>query len=457
MRMRLTELITPLNAQLVGNDCAFERLSTDSRQLNAGDCFLALRGDAFDGHDFAVEVAEGGACALVVERELSGINIPQLIVADTTQALGQIGALRRAQFSGPVVAVTGSSGKTSVKGLLREIFACAGSVLATQGNFNNHIGVPLTLLRLQRENFAVIELGTNHPGEIAYLTGLVFPDIALVNNVMPAHIGGFGSLEAIAQEKGEIYSRLLSHQTAVINLEDRFAPLFCESTQHCRQVGFALQPTDKKMATVCARDLEWDQWGRASFAVSFAGANAATHLKVPGLHYVRNALAAAACALAAGCSLTQVAEGLGNFRGEKGRMQICRGRSESWVIDDTYNANPGSVMAAIDYLSERPGKRILVLGDLAELGDLGPQSHRDIGGYAAQKNITALYTTGPLSALSAQAFGVGAMAFDNKNQLVENLLKQLDAQTTVLVKGSRSSRMDEVVQLICDAEEKRPC
>ncbi|MGP1667813.1 MAG: glutamate ligase domain-containing protein, partial [Rhodanobacter sp.] len=176
-----------------------------------------------------------------------------------------------------------------------------------------------------------------------------------------------------------------------------------------------------------------------------------------GLHYVRNALAAAACALTAGCSLAHVVEGLGNFRGEKGRMRICRGRSESWVIDDTYNANPGSVMAAVDYLGQRPGKRILVLGDLAELGDLGPQSHRDLGRYAAQQNITALYAVGPLSALSAQTFGTGGAAFDNKNQLVETLLKQLDAQTMVLVKGSRSSRMEEVVQLICDAEDKLPC
>lgn len=455
--MRLTELIGPLNARLVGDDRAFERLITDSRQLNAGDCFLALRGEKFDGHDFAAEVFLRGASALVVEREQPGLPIPQLIVADTTLALGQIGALKRAQFSGPVVAVTGSSGKTSVKGLLREIFAGAGSVLATEGNFNNHIGVPLTLLRLQQEDFAVIEMGTNHPGEIGYLTGLVLPDIALVNNVMPAHIGGFGSLEAIAREKGAIYQHLAAHQTAVINLEDRFASQFCESTQHCRQLGFGLQPTDQNMAMVFARGLEWDQWGRASFELHFAGALAQVHLKVPGLHYVRNALAAAACALAAGCTLAQVAEGLGNFRGEKSRMQIRRGRAGSWVIDDTYNANPGSVTAAVDYLSARPGKRILVLGDLAELGDLGPKSHRDLGIYAAQNNINALYTSGPLSALSAETFGAGAAAFDNKNELVETLLKQLDEQTTVLVKGSRSARMEDIVQRICDPEEKLPC
>lgn len=455
--MRLTELIVHLDARLIGGDRAFERLSTDSRQLNAGDCFLALRGESFDGHDFAAEVACRGACALVVERPLPDIEIPQLVVADTTRALGRIGALRRAQFSGPVVAVTGSSGKTSVKELLREIFASAGSVLATQGNFNNQIGVPLTLLRLRNENYAVIELGTNHPGEIAYLTELVLPDVALVNNVMPAHIGGFGSLRAIALEKGEIYRRLQPHQTAVINLEDQFAPLFCEYTQHCRQVGFALQPMAGGMDTVCARDLTWDDLGRASFAVHFAGASAPVHLQVPGLHYVRNALAAAACALAVGCPLARVAEGLGNFRGEKGRMRIRRGRASSRVVDDTYNANPGSVMAAVDYLGSRPGKRILVLGDLAELGDLGPEAHRNLGRYTADKNITALYTVGPLSALSAAEFGAGGLAFDNKNSLVETLLKQLDPQTTVLVKGSRSARMEDVVQLICDTEEKYPC
>jgi UDP-N-acetylmuramoyl-tripeptide--D-alanyl-D-alanine ligase len=278
-----------------------------------------------------------------------------------------------------------------------------------------------------------------------------------VNNVMPAHIGGFGSLQAIALEKGEIYQRLQSHQAAVINLEDQFAPLFCEYTKHCRQLGFALNPMDAGMDTIFARDLEWDQWGRASFAVHFAGESAVAHLKVPGLHYVRNALAAAACALAVGFPLARVVEGLGNFRGEKGRMNICRGRQESWVVDDTYNANPGSVMAAVDYLSSRPGKRILVLGDLAELGDLGPEAHRSLGHYAAQKKITALYTSGPLSALSALEFGAGGLTFDNKNSLAETLLAQLDPQTTVLVKGSRSSRMEDVVQLICDPEEKRSC
>jgi UDP-N-acetylmuramoyl-tripeptide--D-alanyl-D-alanine ligase len=442
--MRLTELIGPLSAQLVGDDCAFERLTTDSRQLQAGDCFLALRGASFDGHDFATQAERLGACALVVERHLPEISIPQLIVADTTLALGRLGALQRARFTGQVVAVTGSSGKTSVKGLLREIFACSGSVLATQGNFNNHIGVPLTLLRMQKESYAVVELGTNHPGEIAYLTDLVLPDIALVNNVMPAHIGGFGSLEVIAREKGEIYKRLNSAQTAIINLDDAFAPLFLSETRHCHRVGFALRPVETGLELVWADELEWDPWGRASFAVHFGGSSERAYLKVPGLHSVRNALAASACALAAGCSLVQVAEGLGNFHGEKGRMKICRGRCGSWVIDDTYNANPGSVMAAMDYLGERPGKRILVLGDLGELGDLGPQAHRDLGRYAADRKISSLYTVGPLAALSAAAFGEGGASFENKKDLVETLLPQLDAQTTVLVKGSRSARMEEV-------------
>ena len=455
--MRLSELIEPLHARQIGDDLAFERLTTDSRQLNAGDLFLALRGEKFDGHDFVEDVVRRGACGLVVEREIADIGVPQLVVADTTNALGQIGAIKRRQFSGQVIAITGSSGKTSVKGMLREILAVNDTVLATQGNFNNHIGVPLTLLHLQNEQFAVIEMGTNHPGEIGYLTSLAMPDVALVNNVMPAHIGGFGSLAAIAREKGEIYRLLQPQQTAVINLDDPFAADFIKATRACRQIGFALAPTAGELPTVYARNIEWDVWGRASFTVQYAEQSAEVQLRVLGQHNVRNALAAAACALAVERPLQQIAAGLSNFSSEKGRMQIYRGINQSCVVDDTYNANPGSVMAAIDYLSERPGVRILVLGDLGELGDLGPQAHRDLGHYAAKKNLSALFAVGPLAALSAATFGAGGFAFDEKKELVETLITQLNPNTTVLVKGSRSARMEEVTQLICRAEENIPC
>jgi UDP-N-acetylmuramoyl-tripeptide--D-alanyl-D-alanine ligase len=455
--MRLTDLIEPLQARLVGADAEFEALNTDSRQLRGGELFVALCGDRFDGHDFARAAVDRGACAMVVEREIDTANVPQLIVADSTKALGIIAALKRRQFRGQLVAVTGSSGKTSVKGLLREIFAVAGTVVATPGNFNNHIGVPISLMNLAQQQYAVIEIGTSHSGEIAGLVNLAQPNIALVNNVSAAHIAGFGSLAAIAREKGDIYSTLTGQDTAVINLDDSFASQFIAATRHCRQVGFSLTAINHPFPSVHARKIDFDSAGRASFELHYLEESVPVHLLLPGLHNVANGLAAAACALAAGVTLQHIASGLKNFAGEKGRMQIFSGPRNCSVIDDTYNANPGSVRAAIDYLSERPGTRILVLGDLGELGEAGPQIHRDIGQYAAQKTISALWSHGPLSAHASAAFGAEGVNFASKTALVEALLKRLDADSVILIKGSRSTRMEEVVQRVLDAKETSAC
>jgi UDP-N-acetylmuramoyl-tripeptide--D-alanyl-D-alanine ligase len=455
--MRLSDLLEPLQARLIGSDMEFQSLSTDSRQLRRGELFVALRGDNFDGHEFASVAADRGACAMVVEREIDSVNVPQLVVGDTVHALGTIAALHRKKFAGKIVAVTGSSGKTSVKGLLREIFATAGSVVATQGNFNNHIGVPLSLMNLADQDYAVIEIGTNHPGEIANLVGLVQPDVALVNNVSAAHIAGFGSLAAIAQEKGSIYSTLNEQGTAVINLDDTFAQQFIQATSHTKQIGFSLKGATADFPVVRADNIVFDSAGRASFNLLYQEQSVAAHLLLPGLHNLANALAAAACARAAGVGLADIASGLKNFAGDKGRMQIYTGPQNCVVIDDTYNANPGSVRAAIDYLGERPGKRILVLGDLAELGEAAQQEHRNLGAYAAQKKITALLSCGPLSALASATFGAGGTNFSNKAALVEALLPQLDAQSILLIKGSRSARMEEVVQRVLDAKEISAC
>ena len=455
--MRLTDLLEPLQARLVGVDAEFDALSTDSRQLRSGELFVALRGDCFDGHDFARAAVERGACALVVEREIDTANAPQLIVADSTKALGLIAALKRRQFCGHLVAVTGSSGKTSVKGLLREIFAVAGTVIATPGNFNNHIGVPISLMRLAEQQYAVIEIGTSDPGEIAELVNFVRPNIALVNNVSAAHIAGFGSLEAIASEKGDIYRTLSTQDTAVINLDDAFSAQFIEATKHCRQIGFSLTGTSCHFPSVHAKNITFDSAGCAAFELHYAGSFVSTQLQLPGLHNLANALAATACALAAGVTLPSIAAGVKNFAGEKGRMQIFSGPRNCTVIDDTYNANPGSVRAAIDYLSERAGTRILVLGDLGELGEAGPQIHRDIGRYGAQKKLSALWSHGPLSAQASAAFGTEGVNFTSKAALVEALLKRLDADCVILVKGSRSARMEEVVQGVLDAKETSAC
>ena len=455
--MQLSDLLEPLQARLVGNDTQFQSLSTDSRQLRSGELFIALRGENFDGHEYASVAADRGACAMVVEREIDSVNVPQLVVGDTVKALGVIAAIHRKRFAGKIVAVTGSSGKTSVKGLLRDIFAAVGTVVATQGNFNNHIGVPLSLMNLADQNYAVIEIGTNHPGEIANLVELVQPDVALVNNVSAAHIAGFGSLAAIAQEKGSIYATLNELGTAVINLDDTFATQFIRATAHVKQIGFSLKGATADFPVVRTDNIIFDSAGRASFHLLYQGQSVTAQLLLPGLHNLANALAAAACAIAADVSLANIASGLKNFAGEKGRMQIYAGPRNSVVIDDTYNANPGSVRAAIDYLSERSGKRILVLGDLAELGEVAQQEHRNIGAYAAQKNIAALLSCGPLSALASSAFGAGGANFPNKATLVEALLSQLDAQSIVLIKGSRSARMEEVAQRVLDAKEISAC
>jgi UDP-N-acetylmuramoyl-tripeptide--D-alanyl-D-alanine ligase len=441
--MRLADLVAPLQARLIGVDVEFTSLSTDSRQIRRGELFVALSGENFDGHDFASVAADRGACAMVVEREIDSVNIPQLVVADALRALATIAAITRHQFRGQLIAVTGSSGKTSVKGLLREIFAVAGTVVATPGNFNNHIGVPLSLM--------------NHPGEIGNLVSLAQPDIALVNNVSAAHIAGFGSLAAIAKEKGSIYSTLNGANTAIINLDDAFAADFIRATAHVRQIGFSLKGATADFSVVRADNIVFDASGRAAFDLHYQEQTAATHVLLPGLHNLANALAAAACAVAAGVHLSEIAKGLANFAGEKGRLQIYQGPRNSVVVDDTYNANPGSVRAAIDYLGDRPGKRILVLGDLGELGDAGPQEHRNIGLYAAQKNITALFSHGPLSDLASAAFGEGGVNFPNKAALVEALLAQLDAQSIALIKGSRSTRMEEVVQRVLDLKETSAC
>jgi UDP-N-acetylmuramoyl-tripeptide--D-alanyl-D-alanine ligase len=425
--------------------------------LHKGELFVALRGDHFDGHDFARAAVDRGACAMVVEREIDTANVPQLIVADSTKALGIIAALKRRQFRGQLVAVTGSSGKTSVKGLLREVFAVAGTVVATPGNFNNHIGVPLSLMNLAEQEYAVIEIGTSHPGEIAGLVKLAQPNIALVNNVSAAHIAGFGSLTAIAREKGDIYSTLTEQDVAVINLDDQFAPQFIETTKHCNQIGFSLAGINGSFPSVHAHKIDLDSAGRATFELHYGEGSASVHLLLPGLHNVANALAAAACAIAAGVKLHDIACGLQNFAGEKGRMQIFSGPQNCALVDDTYNANPGSVRAAIDYLSERTGTRILVLGDLGELGDSGPQIHRDIGRYAAEKNISALWSHGPLSEQASAAFGADGVNFTSKTALVEALLKRLDANSVILIKGSRSAHMEDVVQRVLDAKEISAC
>lgn len=455
--MTFGSLAPLLNAKWIGDDTTVRTVSIDSRTLVDGDVFVALRGANFDGHKFVATAVANGASAVIVDVQQPNVAVPQLVVSDTCLALGQIAAQKRRLFKGVLIAVTGSSGKTSVKGMLRNILSVANDVVVTPGNFNNHIGVPLSLMRLEQQRYAVIEIGTSHPGEIGYLTDLVQPDVAVVNNVMPAHIGGFGSLAAIAQEKSAIYKTLNAHQCAVINVDDEFSSVFEMKAKSSRKLGFSMSGAEREYPLLRAQNVRANGGFGMRFDLLSESESVAVELQVPGVHSVGNALAASACALAAGCSFSDIAQGLALFTGEKGRMQRKQGLGGAHLIDDTYNANPGSVRAAVDYLATCAGKRILVLGDLGELGEIAAQVHQDLGAYAQQRQLDAVYACGQFAERTVQGFGEGGVAFEVKQTMVDVLARILDRDTTVLVKGSRSARMEEVVKLLGHTGEDAAC
>ncbi|WP_036859274.1 UDP-N-acetylmuramoyl-tripeptide--D-alanyl-D-alanine ligase [Porticoccus hydrocarbonoclasticus] len=447
--MTLTMAAQTFGGTLMYPDCEFSAVSTDSRHIREGDVFVALRGERFDAHNFLPDVATR-ASGMVVEYADRDINLPQWVVPDTTVALGQLALLNRRRFHGPVVAITGSSGKTTVKEMVAAILGECGSVLATKGNLNNQIGVPLTLLSLTaKHRFAVIEMGASGPSEISYLCSLAKPDVVLVNNVLPAHVSGFGSLERIASAKGEIYSGVCSEGTAVINLDESWAPQWRAATL-ARVVSYSLV---NESADFRAKTMVSDPQGCYSFVLVTPVGEAAVQLAVSGRHNVANALAAAACAHAAGADLGAVAAGLNKVRAVPGRLHRQVLASGGTLIDDSYNANPGSVKAAVDTLMTIRGKQILVLGDMGELGDNEAALHGEVGRYAADRGVCHLLAVGPLSINTVREFGEGAEHLDSKEQLLERLKSLLDKDAVVLVKGSRFMAMDTVVKMITELGE----
>jgi len=450
--MALSQAALAVQGRLIGADAMFHAVTTDSRKAAAGDLFVALRGERFDGHDFVAQCLAQGAVAAMVEREVSA-DAPQVVVADTRLGLGDLAAHWRGKFDIPLAAVTGSNGKTTVKEMLAAILRVAGgadSVLATEGNLNNDIGLPLTLLKLREQHrYAVAEMGMNHVGEIAYLTHIAKPTVALINNAQPAHLAGLGSVEAVARAKGEIFAGLAADGTAVINADDAYAALWRQLAAPHRVLTFGLeQPADVSAEYQLQAD-------GSVLQLKTPQGNAPVRLAVAGLHNVRNALAAAAAALAMGVPLPTIAAGLEHFSGVKGRLQRKEGLGGCVVIDDSYNANPASMRAAIDVLAAVPGNRILVLGDMGELGDEAGRLHLEIGARAKAAGIDALFTLGDLSRHMAEAFGAGAQHFDTRDSnalqaLVAALQPCLRPQTSVLVKGSRFMRMERVVEAIMD-------
>ncbi|MCO5365761.1 UDP-N-acetylmuramoyl-tripeptide--D-alanyl-D-alanine ligase [Pseudomonas alliivorans] len=445
--LTFSELVAPLNARLAGRDCSFDGVSTDSRAIVPGQLFIALTGPRFDGHEYLDQVAAKGAVGALVESEVPGSNLPQLVVLDTRKALAQLGAMNRNAFvDRPVAAVTGSSGKTTVKEMLASILRTRGSVLATRGNLNNELGVPLTLLELGAEHAAaVIELGASRVGEIAFTVSLTKPHVVILTNAGTAHVGEFGGPDRIVEAKGEIIEGLDAKGTAVLNLDDKAFPIWRLRAGDRKVLTFALSNVD---ADLHASELHRDERGCPGFMLHSPSGSAQVQLNLLGTHNVTNALAAAAAACALGVSLDGIVEGLNNVQPVKGRAVPHIASNGMRVIDDTYNANPSSVNAAVDLLTSFPGRTVLVLGDIGELGEWAEQGHHDVGAYAKDK-VSALYAVGPLMTHAVSAFGPHARHFITQAELIEALGAEQDKNTTLLIKGSRSAAMENVVAALC--------
>lgn len=421
-------------------DAPISNITLDSRKVIPGSLFVALEGSQTDGHQFAQDAEKRGAAAVLCAHVIENVHIPQLIVNSPAEALGRIATEHRKQFSLPIIALTGSNGKTTVKEM---IYACLPKPsIATQGNLNNHLGVPLSLLRLAPEHrYAVFELGANHPGEIAYTADLVNPDVALINNIAPAHVGEFGSIEAIARSKGEIYAALPPHGTAVINADDHYAHFWDPILKGRNVFRFSRHAT----ADLFATNIRIDEKGCAEFVLNLPNLNVSLKLHVAGEHQISNALAAASCCYAAGIDITHILHGLSHFRGVPGRQTFLEGYQGATVIDDTYNANLRSVLAAIDVLAQCRGKRILILGDMGELGEHTQAHHETVGKVAKEKQIDELLTYGRHSQFATHCFGEPAIHFYEQNELIAFLKPKLEKQMTILVKGSRLAAMEKIV------------
>jgi UDP-N-acetylmuramoyl-tripeptide--D-alanyl-D-alanine ligase len=444
--MRLAEAAAALRGRASGHDTLFTGVSTDSRSISEGDLFVALRGERFDGHDFLKAAAAAKAAAAMVDGNYRGeYPLPALVVADTRRALGDLARYWRARFVPALIAVSGSNGKTTVKEMLAAILRREAArnalgeaaVLATRGNLNNDIGLPLTVLGLRHAHrWCAIELGMNHRGEIGYLAGIARPTVALVNNAQREHLEFMRSVDEVAAENASVYDALPEDGVAVINADDAHAALFRARAGKRRSVEFGLGG-----GAVSGR-YRLERLSSEIRLTTPAG-EADTTLAIPGLHNVRNALAAAACAFAAGIEPKTIAEGLRAFRPYAGRLQVKRSALGATVIDDSYNANPDSVRAAIDVLAACPAPTALVLGDMGEVGEHGPAFHREVGEYARAKGVSQLLALGEATRHAVEAFGEGARHFDSIDDLLSNLKGK-----TVLVKGSRFMKMERVVNAL---------
>lgn len=448
-QMSLSHAANVIGAKLIGNDLETDGVSTDTRSIQSGQLFVALKGPHYDAHDYASNAVSAGACALMVEREIDGA-VPQLIVDNSLQAMGQLAASWRSQLAIPVIAVTGSNGKTTVKEMIASILGQRYTTLATKGNLNNDIGMPITLLSIVRSHHgaAVIEMGANHPGEIAYLAGIAQPTVALITNAASAHLEGFGSLEGVAHAKGEIFSGLGDDGVAVINADDPFANSWRQLASGHKIISFGLEQT-ADVTCQWQGDITGSQL-KLETPIGRIGCL----LKLAGRHNVMNALTATAAALAVGFTAQEISSGLESLSAVPGRLQTKPGINGSTIIDDTYNANPASLSAALEVLVQCAGERYLALGDMGELGEDSAALHIQAGNEIRDAGVDRLYAIGDLSRNSVTAFGERALHFHQHDDLIACLREKLKRGVTLLVKGSRAMHMEQIIEALSDVDKQ---
>ena len=443
--MKLSQLAAVLNTTLQSGDIEFSSVNSDTRTIEAGDLFIALQGPSFDGNQFVEQAKKSGAVAALVSCPVD-VDFPTLVVDDTLAALATFATYWRQQFNIPVIGITGSCGKTSTRALLAAILQVAGPTLASERSLNNEIGVPLTLLRIRASHdYAVIEMGANHQGEIADLTAMVKPTVAVITNAGTSHLAGFGSVEGVSRAKGEIFRGLDAVGVAIINNDDPYAEYWISLNTLRRVVTFGVQnPGD-----VFSANIQANASGKSTFDLCIDGEACSVDLPLMGRHNVVNATAAAAAAHALGIPLLIIQKGLASAQPEARRLIMHQGISNASIIDDSYNANPLSVAAAVDVLADRATeKTIFVLGDMLELGSDADKLHSDVGRLAAQRGIDCLYCYGDHSRWAAQEFGEHGYHFSSQDDLVQQLISQLSSDVTVLIKGSNSMKMNNVVSAL---------
>lgn len=449
MKLPLSEIAQATQGRLLGNDIRVAGVSIDTRTLVPGNLYIAIKGSHFDGHDFIAAAEQSGAAALLVAEKVAS-DLPQIMVNDTHLALARLAGYWRQQLPVKIAGVTGSNGKTTVKEMIAAILSTQGNTLFTQGNLNNDIGVPLTLLKLDaRHRYAVIEMGANHPGEIAYTSRLAQADVSIINNVGAAHIEGFGDLNGVAKTKGEIIENLGPQGVAVLNRDDAFYDFWLKLADTRHSVSFGFNASADVRAENIATIIE-NQAFVTRFSLKTADAELAIQLNLAGEHNVKNALAAAAVALQLGVSLADIQRGLQQVKPVTGRVQPLIGRKGNIVIDDTYNANPASLSAALDVLGIANNPAWLVLGAFGELGIDSPAIHRQMGERIKASPAQRLFATGELARHSVEAFGSGGQFFDTQDQLIAALNQAITGTETILVKGSRAQKMENVVAALVD-------